>query len=55
MRDRVNRDLRGVSNVVSYCFEMIKEFLGCFMGVSRLLRVVSSMFYLFFRVVLNKF
>ena len=36
-------DLRSVSSVVSYCFEMIQAFLGCFMGVSRLFRVVSNM------------
>ena len=39
----------------SYCFEMIQAFLGCFMGVSRLFRVVSRVFYLLFRVVLNKY
>ena len=41
--------------MVSYCFEMFETVLGCYMGVSRLFRFVSSMFYLLFRIVLNKF
>ena len=31
-----NKDLRGIITVVSYCFQLILAFLGCFIGVSRL-------------------
>ena len=39
-----NGDLRGIS----YCFKVIQAVLGCLMGSSRLLRIVSSLLYLLF-------
>ena len=50
-----SRDLIGVSTVVSYCFEMIQSFLACFLDVSRLFIVVSSVLYLLFRGILMSF
>ena len=41
--------------MVSYRFEMSQAFLGCFFDVSRLFRVVSSLFYMLFRGVLISF
>ena len=48
-----NEDLRGILTVGSYCFQLILAFLGCFIGVSRLFRVDSSVLYLLLKCVIS--